>query len=67
MSNRPFGMSHLVRSTVEQSASDEVQYDPETQISTTSDGQPWATQPGVLAAEHCRPGDGNDDANSLLA
>ena len=51
MSNRPFGMSHLVRSTVEQSASDEVQYDPETQISTTSDGQPWATQPGVLASK----------------
>jgi putative ATP-grasp target RiPP len=37
-------MSHLVRFTVEQTASDQVQYDPDTQISTSSDGQACATE-----------------------
>jgi putative ATP-grasp target RiPP len=67
MSNRPFGMSHLVRSTGEQAASDEQQYDAELQLSTSSDGEPWVTRPGALAAERCHAADGNDDANSMLA
>jgi len=67
MSSRPFGMSHLVRSTGEQAGSNDLQYDPELQLNTSADGIPLVAQPGALAAERCHPGDGNDDANATLA
>jgi hypothetical protein len=51
MSKRPFDTSHLVRSIVEQSAADEAQYDATCRSGMTTDGKPWAAQPGVLAAD----------------